>query len=649
MRARLGLLLVAWVGAAGRATGADTWVEVKTANFTVVSNAGEGTAQKTIAEFEQVRAAFGKVWPRAKLAQERPAVVLAFKNEDTFRRWAPGYYETKGVNWVCGSAQGADREYLLVRTDSRPVDASVTPNYNLYRAYLLVLLSSSVERRLPLWLSSGLSDVLANVSVRDKEILVGRAVPWELQYFAEHARLPLRTILDARSESPLVRKGDERHLFDAQSYVLVHYLLFGDHRAHSAKLGRFQQLWLAGRTQDQALDEAFGDLKAIEQALPGYVTRPILSYARFEAEAQIAGDRPAGRVVAPAEVAGLQAAIHVAMDRPVEAQAAIREARTADARSPLSYDAEGLLADRDHDKPRAAQAYAQAVELGSTSVYSHYRAAQIAWKPDADAAALAAIRQRLERAIQLNEFYAYAHSFLADVTVQLGDGQAALASAQRAVALEPGVSYHRVALGRALQKLGRIDEARRSAERGLQLAENDEDRSNAERFLLYLNESSRYAQEREQHETSQREAACQNGDNAACTRILPGLERSCGEGEVRACLYLGWLYGGHGGVARDAAKAAGYGEKACAAGDKNACVEQAWALARGEGLPKDEPKAVAALDALCTDGVFPACTRLGLIHAAKPTRTARARAKALFTRACEGGEQDACSMAEQMK
>jgi len=61
---------------------------------------------------------------------------------------------------VSGSAGGADREYLLLRTDSRPSDRNVTPNYNLYRAYLGLLLSGSFERRLPLWLSNGLADVL---------------------------------------------------------------------------------------------------------------------------------------------------------------------------------------------------------------------------------------------------------------------------------------------------------------------------------------------------------------------------------------------------------------------------------------------------------------------------------------------------------
>ena len=243
-----------------------------------------------------------------------------------------------------------------------------------------------------------------------------------------------------------------------------------------------------------------------------------------------------------------------------------------------------------------------------------------------------------------------ARSYLAEVLVQQGDGPAALVQAQRAVVLEAGGSYHRVALARALNKLGRDDEARKSAELGLQLADNDHDRSNAERFLLFLTESTRYAEERAQREMSQKQtSACQAGDAAACTQILPDLDRACGEKQAGACAYLGWLYSGGGGLAKDAAKAAGYRARACIAGDKRACVDHAWALARGEGLAKDEPKAMAALDGLCKDALLPACTRLAYLYANRPSAAERARAKPLLARACDGGEQDACSMAKRLK
>ncbi len=118
MRARLMLLLAAWSGTAGLAAGAETWIEAKTANFTVISNAGEGTGRKTIGEFEQVRAAYGKIWPWAHLTQGRPTVVLALKNEGTLRRWAPGYFEAKG-----GSARARAKALLARACEGGEQDA----------------------------------------------------------------------------------------------------------------------------------------------------------------------------------------------------------------------------------------------------------------------------------------------------------------------------------------------------------------------------------------------------------------------------------------------------------------------------------------------------------------------------------------------
>ena len=630
---------------------AETWTQVETASFTVVSNAGEGTARRTATEFEQARAAYLRIWPWMKAARIKPTVVVALKDENAMRRWAPGYYEGKGgVSWVSVWVEGADRLYMLLRTDARPADQAVTPNYNLYRAYLGILLAETLERPFPQWLSNGLAGVLGNVSVHDREILLGRPVPWQFESFRATPRLPLQTVLDVRRDSPLLEKEAERQQFDAQCYVLVHYLLFGDRVAGSAKLDSFQRLWLAGATQDRALRESIGDIGAIEGALANHARAPVLRFATFDVEAKIAAARPAARAVSPAETAGLQAAVHVALNRPVEAQAAIREARSGDPRLAVSYDAEGVLADRDRDEPRAKEAYAQAVELGSKSPYSHYRAAQLVSSAKPDATTLAFMRLRLERAIELDPGYANAHSFLAETLVQQNEGTAALPLAERAVSLEPGNSYHRVALARVLHQLGRSDEARQAVEHGLRLARDGADRANAERFALFLDESARFATERSRQESKQKLAsACQNGEAAACTQMLPALEQGCSAGEASTCSYLAWLHGEGRGVEKNRARATAYMERACAAGDKHGCVEHAWALLHGEGLARDERKGTAALEGLCNGGSFAACTRLAYALLERPAAAERTRARALLTRACEGGEQDACSAAKQIR
>lgn len=637
---------------AGPAGAAESWVGVKSPSFTVVSNAGEGTARQTAWEFEQVRAAYARLWPWARLAEGRATVVVALKDEKSLSQWAPEYFEAKGgIRIASVSSHGADADYLLLRPGLRPGSRAVDPNYNLYRAYLHSLLSASLDRRLPLWLSNGLAAVFGNTSVRDKEVHVGQPVPWHLQRFSDGPRLPLRTVLEAQPGSDLALKDGQREVFDAACWVLVHYLTFADNGAHTAQLDRFIRLWLAGQPQERALAEALGDLAALEKQLPTYATRSILPFGRLQADVNIELARPPVRLLAAAEVASLQAAVHVAMDRPDDAEAAVQRARSADPGAPGSYDAEGLLADRQKQRERAVQAFEQATQRGSTRAHSWYRAAQLAWTPSADAAVLATLRQRLERAVELNPSYADARSFLAEVLVQQGQAAAALPQAERAVALEPGESYHQLALARTLQKLGRAGDARAAAQRGLQLADTPSERDQAQRLLTFLVQDNAFQQRRAAQQARQEKLqACSGGDAAACADALPELESSCEEGSAAdACTFAAWLHREGRGVPKDAARSAALLDRACRLDDKRSCVEFAWAQAHGDGLPKAEPAARALLEALCGDEVFLACTRLALLHAAVPKVGEQARAKELLARACAGGESDACRMVQGMK
>jgi TPR repeat protein len=637
---------------AGSADAADTWLQVRSKNFTVVSNAGEKTARRTSEDFEQVRAAYERMWPGVRLSA-RPTFVIALKDEASLKRWVPGHYEQKdAIDLASTSTWTSERNYLLLRTDSRPAHKDVTPNYSLYRSYLSLLIATSLERRLPVWLSNGFAGVFGNTLVRDTEIMTGLPVPWELREFQRIGRLPLRAILEARHDSPLVRKDDERNRFDAQSYVLVHYLLFSG-KERSQQLARFQQRWLSGAPAEEAL-AAFGDLATLEAELPDYAKRPILSYAKFALDAKIASERPPAQPLPPVELWALQASLHVANGRTAEARAAIAEARAADGKSPLPDEAEGLLADREQDEARAAAAYARAVERGSTSAGVHYRAAQLAWRSDADAARFSEIRARLVRAIELQPDHANAHSFLADTLVNLDDAAGGVKEAQRAVELEPGESYHRRALARALDRAGRADEAKAAAERALALADRDQERDDARRLLESMGTRRQRAAEAAAADARAAAAdrdhsACQGGDKAACARMVPELEQACAGGTADACGYLAWLYANPKALGEDRAKAAAFLAKACAAGDQPSCVQHAWATFRGEGVPKDEAKGASALDALCTAGHYPACTRLGVALAGKQTARDLARAKTLLARACTGGEEDACAMAKQLR
>src|ERR1700722_3138978 len=89
---------------AGGAFGANrgAWVEVRSPNFVVVSDAGESQARKTAAQFEQIRTVFRE---HLTVAANRPSpkiTIFAVKDEESLRTllpeyWAPGHSHPAGI------------------------------------------------------------------------------------------------------------------------------------------------------------------------------------------------------------------------------------------------------------------------------------------------------------------------------------------------------------------------------------------------------------------------------------------------------------------------------------------------------------------------------------------------------------------------
>jgi hypothetical protein len=79
----------------------DAWVEVRSPNFIIVSNAGEKQARKTAIQFEQIHTLFRE---GLAVAQGHPSPVItifALKDEKSLSELLPEYW-TKGHMHPCG-------------------------------------------------------------------------------------------------------------------------------------------------------------------------------------------------------------------------------------------------------------------------------------------------------------------------------------------------------------------------------------------------------------------------------------------------------------------------------------------------------------------------------------------------------------------
>lgn len=461
----LAVLLVAAPAAA-----ADQWIEVKTAHFTITSNAGKGPTSTLAWQLEQMRSEAAVIWPWAQVDLNQPLVVFVLKDEQSMKALAPEFWEKKnGGNIATVWASGYQRNFLALRTDvEQDAKRHINPYANSYFAYFSMILQQSVPRPLPPWFARGLAAVMSNTVIDGDSVLVGPPIPRYLEEVHTGRHIPLADLIAARRDSPLLKS--DLYLFDAHAWALVHYLMFGDKGAHSKDISRFASLVAGGADPASTFGETIGKIADLETPLAAYVDRNLFAYKALVADAAVKREAFAVTSLPPAEAAARRALFHVAMRRPVEARAAIEEARKAGG-APDAEVADGLLLDTDDKDGAAKAALARAVDAGTTDPYAHYRLASLLWTRNADKDTLTRIAALLSKAATLNPRYAAAYDFLAQVKSELGAEQAS-GLAMRAVALEPGNPHHHLTAARVLTNEKRFDDALKQVQIASELADN---------------------------------------------------------------------------------------------------------------------------------------------------------------------------------
>ncbi|MFI5183335.1 MAG: tetratricopeptide repeat protein [Vicinamibacteria bacterium] len=488
----LGLAATLVCFAAVAHAGEPPWIEVQSAHFRVVSNAGDKSAREVAWEFEQIRAVIQRLWPWARLQTDKPIVVLAAKDENAMKALVPKYWEQKGgIRPASVSDSGPDRHYIALRSDLRGSDQQgANPNRFAFAAYSGFVLAGSFDRPLPVWFLLGIQGLFSNTFVQREDVLLGKLIPTDVNQLRQGPRVPLRTLLDVDRTSSYYTRETDRLVFDREATALANYMLFGEGGANAPKLDHFVGMLQEGKDPELALRETFGDVDALERSFLSYVKSPLFGYRKIGLEVSVREEGFAVRTLSPAEAAATRAGLHAAMRRPVEARALLQEATQADPALALAHEVEGLLWDQENKPDEARKEYSRAVELGSGSFYAHYRNAQLLSRPRADHETLVRMDASLERARALNPDFAAAWSFGAEIKVSLGEAELGLALARRAVALEPRRSYHRVALARVLWRLSKREEAQREADQGLALAQTPQEKTRAQEFLDFMRKPS---------------------------------------------------------------------------------------------------------------------------------------------------------------
>jgi Tfp pilus assembly protein PilF len=464
-----------------RAARHEAWVEVRSPNFIIVSNAGEKQARKTAIQFEQIHTLFRE---GLAVAQGHPSPVItifALKDEKSLGDLLPDYW-TKGHMHPSGVfAYRMYQYYAAVNLEAQGTNPFATMYHEYYHS-----LTMPYFPELPIWLSEGLADFFGESQVNGTVATMGVADPALIEELRHNKLIPLDVLFHVDAASPYYNEENKVSVFYAESWALTHYLMIGDKQAHRQMLLDYAGALASGSSPDQAAAKAFGDLKKLQDDLSRYIGKFSFSYFQMKAPAELAPAELHVRELTDAEEEAYRGGFFAIRRRP-EAKQILQNAVNLDPRLALAHQNLGIEEYLEGNRDSALTSISEAVKLDSKNGLARYLRAYLTFFGAGGFPQDSQIEEDLRQALASQPDFAPANALLGlYLSSRRQNGDEALLYAKKAVTLEPGNTEFIYDLAQVLAQMQRFDEAQYIAERARANSQNAEYRAKIDQLIVYL-------------------------------------------------------------------------------------------------------------------------------------------------------------------
>ncbi len=441
------------------------WSRLESPHFELFSNARESEAERLLRDLETFRFVVsrfvGLTNPPSKAAR-----VYFFRDEKSFDSFRPLYSgrprAVKGFH-----VEDPLGHSLALCRDSR----EEATRRILFHEYTHLLLSQSF-RAAPVWANEGVAEAFSTFEADEDTFTLGVALTNHVFYLQKHRPTPVADLLSVGRDSPDYNEAQRAGHFYATSWLLTHYLLFGQGGFQSHAMARYAALCAATTNQAGAFRSAFGiPAEALDGDLGTY-----LQGGRYTIVRESYSDLP---VIRPKRLRLKRGELDLALGRLLEAVRRIEPARERLERAaremradPHPQEALAMLAWRTDDRDAARQRVEDAIRLGSREAFIYFLAAEFRYQSlstpqfpmPARLAALGEGRQLCEQALRLDPRLAPAHHLLGVYVFAANPRIPGLALTHVQQALKCDPQYAPALLTRAslLAVEGNLPEARRS-------------------------------------------------------------------------------------------------------------------------------------------------------------------------------------------
>lgn len=402
------------------------------------------------------------------------------------RELLPEYW-TKGHSHPAGLfAAWLNQSYAAVQLDAQ----GRNPYETLYHEYYHTITVPYIPD-LPVWLSEGLAEFYGHTDIEEKYVGLGQADPALLQELQNSSLIPLSVLFKVDHDSPYYNEANRTSIFYAESWALVHYLMFGDRMAHKSMLTTYLSALDQGKKQDEAASVAFGNLKKLQSDLQNYIRGAHYYYLRLPL-AKISDNELKFRPLSEAEADAYRGGFSAVRGRVQDATTTLEEALRLDPNVALAYQYLGMTEFLQGQREKALESVSKAIALDPKNSFTRYMRAFLRSSGTGMRSSNPQIEEDLRQAIAISPDFAPSYGLLAVCLAAAGRHlEEALTLAQKAVSFEPGSSSYQLALAQVLARTNKLDEAGIAATRASAWARNPAEKASAESYKSYLDQVGR--------------------------------------------------------------------------------------------------------------------------------------------------------------
>jgi tetratricopeptide (TPR) repeat protein len=230
----LSLLIASCFSRLATAKDEPKWIEVHSAHFSVITDAGEKRGREVALRMEQMRTIFGQLLLKDKLKMSVPITLIALKSDKQYGTVAPSKQSMAGGFYVPGS----DRIYIVLNL------FEVDPWRSVAHPLAHYLLNYNYPPTQG-WFDEGLAEYFGSIYI-GKQVEMGGdpelAPEWHEDIFDQMRRDPnvpqsltqlvsspvwlsMVDLFTMKHDGSGTREGTHHTLYYAQSWMVVHYLV----------------------------------------------------------------------------------------------------------------------------------------------------------------------------------------------------------------------------------------------------------------------------------------------------------------------------------------------------------------------------------------------------------------------------------------